>query len=99
MPYSMMTSPTFDEETFISTIVKKCNDDFSVNPNTIFTDYYISEIGFDTEVERSITKKLRDAASSYAPIYNQSLHSYLLNKFEDAMDDCYDSDADTDSED
>ena len=100
MPYSTMTSTTsFDEDAFISTIVKKCYEDFSVNPITFFTEYYIDEIGFNTEVEKSILKKLRDAATADAPIYDQSLHSYLLNKFEDTLDDCYDSDADTDSED
>ena len=98
MPYSTMTS-TFDEETFISTIVKKCYDDFSVNPIDIFTENYINEIGFNTEVEKLVLQKLRDVADVDASIYDQSLYSYLLNKFEDTIDDCYDSDADTDNED
>lgn len=99
MPYSTMTSPSFDETSFISTILQKCCDDYSVNPTTIFNEHYINNIGFDTEVEKTILKKLRDVASSDAPIYNESLYSYLINKLEYALDDCYDSDADTDSDD
>lgn len=94
-----MTSPIFDEAIFISTVLKKCCDDFSVNPTAIFTENYMNEIGFDTEVEKSILKTLRDAARADDPIFDQSLHSYLLNKLEYALDDCYDSDDDTDSED
>jgi hypothetical protein len=100
MPYSTMTSPAvFDTDAFIATALRSCSDDYSLNPVSVFTEKYINEIGFDTETEKSILKDLRATACADSPVWNQSLYSYLLNKFEYALDDCYDSDADTDNED
>jgi hypothetical protein len=100
MPYSTMTSPAvFDTDAFIAAALKSCCDDYSLNPVSVFTEKYINEIGFDTETEKSILKDLRATECADSPVWNQSLYSYLLNKFEYALDDCYDSDADTDSED
>jgi hypothetical protein len=67
--------------------------------------YAWTDIDIDTllkdiqNIEKLVLQKLRDVADVDASIYDQSLYSYLLNKFEDTIDDCYDSDADTDSED
>ena len=100
MPYSTMTSPSvFDAETFIAAVLKSCRDDYSLEPVNVFTEKYTNEIGFDTEIEKSILKGLRANVSADSPVWNQSLYSYLLNEFDYALDDCYDSDADTDSED
>ena len=93
-----MTSTTFDEQTFIAAILSSSRSDHSLNPTDIYTEKYISEIGFNTETERLILEKLRKDASADSPIWDQSLHSYLLNKLDYELDDCYDSDADTDSE-
>ena len=100
MPYSMMTSPlVFDADTFIAAVLKSCRDDYSLDPVNVFTEKYTNDIGFDTETEKSILKDLRATVSAESPVWNQSLYSYLLNEFDYALDDCYDSDADTDSED
>jgi hypothetical protein len=98
MTYSTMASPTFDEAAFISTILRICREDYSLNTTTIFTENYINEIGFNTEKEKSILQKLRDNAGPDSLIYDESLYSYLLNKFEYDLDDCYDSEEDTDIE-
>ncbi len=96
----MMTSPlVFDADTFIAAVLKSCRDDYSLNPVNVFTEKYTNEIGFDTEAEKSILKSLRATVSADSPVWNQSLYSYLLNELDYALDDCYDSDADTDSED
>ena len=99
MPYSTMTSPPFDADTFIAAILSSCRNDLSLNPTDVYTNKYSTEIGFETETEKSILEKLRNNASSYSPIWNQSLYSYLLNKLDYELDDLYDSDADTDSDD
>jgi len=98
MAYTM-TSPTFDEATFISTILSICRNDYSLNTTTIFTENYISEIGFNTEKEKSILQTIRDKSGPDTRIYDESLYSYLFNKFEYELDDCYDSEDDTDTED
>jgi hypothetical protein len=98
MTYSTMASPTFDESTFISTILRICREDYSLNTTTIFTENFINEIGFNTEKEKSILQTLRNNSGPDAHIYDESLYSYLLNKFEYELDDCYDSEEDTDEE-
>jgi hypothetical protein len=99
MPYSHMTSTTFDEQTFIAAILSRCRSDHSLNPTDLYTEKYITEIGFNTETERLILEKLRKNESADSPIWDQSLHLYLLIKLDYALDDLYDSDADTDCED
>lgn len=95
----MMTSTTFDETNFISQLVRLCQDDLYLNSMTVFTEKYISEIGFDSDKEKAILQSLRVSSDSYASIQYESLFSYLLNKFEYELDMCDDSDADTDSDD
>jgi hypothetical protein len=94
-----MTSTTFDEQTFIAAIISRCRSDYSLIPTDLYTEKYITEIGFNTETERLILEKLRKNESADSPIWVQSLHLYLLNKLDYALDDLYNSDADTDCED
>lgn len=94
-----MTSPVFDEEQFIAAIVSSYRDDYSLNHVDILLDKYNAEIVFGSETEKLILAKLREESSVDSPIWDQSLYSYLLNQLEYEMDDCDNSDADTDCED
>ena len=71
MPYSPMTSTTFDEATYISTALAKIQCDYSTRIDRIILDHYMVEIGHDLEREAAIYDSYRSKGETpYRSLYD-----------------------------
>jgi hypothetical protein len=99
MPYREMTSTTFDEYTFINTIVKEYYENAEKSLYSIVEENYQRVIGFNSSNEKTIQDYYTSISTFQCDeIKNESVFSILFNKIQQIIDDNYDSDDDTDTE-
>lgn len=71
MPYSTMTSTTFDEATYISAALDKIYYDCAKCIDRIILDHYMQEIGHDLAKEAAIFESyLSTANTPYRTLYD-----------------------------
>ncbi len=94
-----MTSTTFDETAFIDAVVKDYYEDAEKSLYSIVEENYQRVIGFNSSNEKTI-QDYYNSITTYQcdEIKNESVFSILFNKIQQIIDDNYDSDDDTDSD-
>ena len=71
MPYLPMTSTTFNEATFISTVLEKIHFDYASSIDRVILNHYMQEIGHDLEKEAAIYASYRnEGKTSYGTLYD-----------------------------
>jgi hypothetical protein len=87
MPYKDMTSTTFNETSFINTIVKEYYENTEKSLYSIVEENYQKIIGFNSTTEKTIQDYYNSVTMfQCAEIKSESLFSILYNKIEQTID-------------